>query len=168
MPEENSRDEDTQQEVVKPNLVKSGQALLLNNNARTPMRTSSLKNAVEQEETYANCEPCQDDEENMYQNLQETKPPPPRNISRLYNETQKTSTMRENAKESKRRNETEKPITGSKSETLPVGKPMIGPKPETFPSKKIAVVFPDRKPPQKSFLHNPPKINQCVPKEITS
>ncbi|XP_032675247.1 B-cell linker protein-like isoform X2 [Odontomachus brunneus] len=165
MPEENSRVENTQQEDVKPNLVKSRQALLLNNIARIAMRSPSLKNAVEQEETYANFEPCQDDEENMYQNLQEAKPPPPRNISRLYNEMQKILTMKENSKESEHRNEMEKkPMIGLKSETLPAGKPMIGPKPET---KKIAVVFPDRKFPQKSFLHNPPKINQCVPREIT-
>lgn len=156
MPEENSHVEDTQKEVAKPNLIKSRQALLLNNNIQISMRIPPLKKTanLKQEETYANSESSQDNEENMYQNFQEMRPSLPRNISRLHNEMQKSSAAKENKKESEHSNE------------LSVGKPVIGPKPEAL-SRKIAI-FSDRKPPQKSFLHNPPKINQCVPKEITS
>ncbi|XP_014484952.1 PREDICTED: lymphocyte cytosolic protein 2-like [Dinoponera quadriceps] len=154
-PEENSRGEESteQMKIVEPGLVKMRQALLQNNNVRKPMRPPP-----EQEETYANCESCQDDDEdNMYENFQEPMPPPPRNVSRLHEQLQKAlkeKAAKEKKEESKRKSE------------LLANKPTIGPKPETLSSRKIPVTSPDKKYPQRSFLHNPPKINQCVPKEM--
>lgn len=154
VPEENV--EATQTEVVRPNILKIERSLMQNNNIRKPTRPPPpVKKASEQEETYANCESCQDDEEDMYQNFQKAMPPPPRNVSRLHNEMQKELPA---AKDKPKR----------KSSELPAKKPMIGPKPETLLPRKIPVISHNKKFPQKSFLHNPPKINQCVPKEMPS
>lgn len=163
MPEENSYVEDTQTKVVRPNLIKSRQALLQNNNIRKPMQPPPSRKTVkpEQEETYANYESCKDageeDEENMYQNFQETIQQPSRNISRLHNQLQKTLATKKNAKEESihRNNE------------LLANKPIVSPKPETLLSKSSKMIS-DKKTPQNSFLYNPPKINQCFPKEMPS
>ncbi|XP_011142150.2 lymphocyte cytosolic protein 2 isoform X2 [Harpegnathos saltator] len=154
IPEEHSQVEDTQRtEVVKPSLMKSRQVFQQNNNVRMPARMPQLKKTVqpEEEETYANFDSCQDEEESMYQNFQETKPSLTKNISRLHNQI---STAMENAtEESKRRS------------NLLAQKPVVGPKPEALSTRKIMMIT-DKEFPPKSFLHNRPKINQCVPKEI--
>lgn len=154
--EETSSFDDTQ-ETIKPSLIKNKQTPFLQNNripiSRIPMRSSKKITQPKEEETYANCESsCQDEEENIYANFQETKLPPTRNISRLHSQLQKS--LAEKLKEElKRRN------------NQPTKKPAIGPKPETLPSRKIPITDSDKRFPQKSFLHNAPKTHQHIPND---
>lgn len=156
--EENNSIENME-EVIKPSLIKNKQMSLQNN--RIPINrisTQSLSKKIikpEEEETYANCKSSEDnEEENMYANFQETKPSPTRNISRLHSELEKTlaGKLKLELEELKRRND-------------PVKKPAIGPKPETLPLRRIPMMTSDKKSPQKSFLHNPPKTHECIPNE---
>lgn len=154
--EENSSFDDTQ-EIIKPSLIKNKQTLFLQNNripiSRIAMRSSKKITQPKEEETYANCESsCQDEEENIYANFQETKLPPTRNISRLHSQLEKS--LAEKLKEElKRRN------------NQPAKKPAIGPKPEALPSRKILMTDSGNKLPQKSFLHNAPKMHQHIPND---
>ncbi|GAB1859935.1 Lymphocyte cytosolic protein 2 [Camponotus japonicus] len=154
--EETSSFDDTQ-ETIKPSLIKNKQILFLQNNripiSRIPMRSSKKITQPKEEETYANCESsCQDEEENIYANFQETKLPPTRNISRLHSQLEKS--LAEKLKEElKRRN------------NQPTKKPAIGPKPEALPSRKIPMTDSGKKLPQKSFLHNAPKTHQHIPND---
>lgn len=155
-PEENNSIEDTQ-EIIKPSLIKK-QLSLQNNRIpinRIPTRPPS-KNIIkpEIEETYANCESAQDEEETMYENFQETKSPPIKNVSRLHNELEKTlaEKLKFELEELKRKND-------------PTKKPELRPKPETLPLRKIPMTASDKKSPQKSFLHNAPKRRECVSNE---
>lgn len=143
MSEENAHFKDTH-EIIKPSQIKSRQISLQNNiTSRIPTRPPKRMVKPEEEETYANCESCQD-EEKTYANFQDMAPPPLRNVSRLHSQIEKT--LAEKLKEElKRRNE------------KPTKKPAIGPKPETLPTRKISMTASDKKFPQKSFLHNAPK-----------
>lgn len=151
--EENNSVDDTQ-EIIKPSLIKNNQTLFLQNNRipinRIPMRSLKKITQPKEEETYANCESsCQDEEESIYENFQETKLPPTRNISRLHSQLEKS--LAEKLKEElKRRN------------SQPAKKPAIGPKPEALSSRKILMTDSDKSLPQKSFLHNAPKTQQHI------
>lgn len=150
--EENNCTEDTQ-EIIKPSLIKNKNVFLQNNR----ISTRSLSKKIikpEKEETYANCKSVQNEEENMYANFQETKPPPTRNVSRLHSELEKTlaGKLKLELEELKRRNDSTK-------------KPEIRPKPETLPLKKIPRTASDKKSPQKSFLHNTPKTHERISNE---
>ncbi|EFN64538.1 Lymphocyte cytosolic protein 2 [Camponotus floridanus] len=154
--EEISSFDDTQ-ETIKPSLIKNKQTLFLQNNripiSRIPMRSSKKITQPKEEETYANCESsCQDEEENIYANFQETKLPPTRNISRLHSQLDKS--LAEKLKEElKHRN------------NQPTKKPAIGPKPEALSSRKIPITDSGKRLPQKSFLHNAPKTHQHIPND---
>lgn len=157
MAEENNSTEDTH-EIVKPSLIKNKVISLQNNRIpinRIPTRPPSKKIIKpEMEETYANCKSSQDEEESMYANFQETKPPLTRNVSRLHNELDKTlaEKLKIELEELKRRND-------------PAKKPDIRPKPDTLPLRRISMTASDKKSPQKSFLHNAPKMHERVPNE---
>ncbi|XP_018370856.1 PREDICTED: lymphocyte cytosolic protein 2-like isoform X2 [Trachymyrmex cornetzi] len=146
------------QEIIKPSLIKNKQMSLQNNGipiSRIPTLLQPKKIIKpEQEETYANCKSSPNEEENMYANCQEMKPPPMRNVSRLHNELEKTlaEKLKLELEELKRRNG-------------PTKKPEIRSKPETLPLKKIPMTASDKKSPQKSFLHNGPKMHERVPNE---
>ncbi|XP_012061542.1 PREDICTED: lymphocyte cytosolic protein 2-like [Atta cephalotes] len=146
------------QEIIKPNLIKNKQESLQNNripiSSRIPTLLQSKKIIkLEQEETYANCK-SSPEEENMYANCQEMKPPPMRNVSRLHSELEKTlaGKLKLELEELKRRNG-------------PTKKPEIRPKPETLPLRRIPMTASDKKSPQKSFLHNGPKMHERVSNE---
>jgi len=152
---EENNSEDTQ-EIVKSSMIKNKQMSLQNNRIqnRIPTRSSTKKIIKpEKEETYANCKSSQVEEENIYANFQETKPPPTKNISRLHSELEKTlaGKLKMELEELKRRNN-------------PAMKPEIRPKPEIL-SKKILMTASDKKSPQKSFLHNASKIHERVSNE---
>ncbi|XP_011697508.1 PREDICTED: lymphocyte cytosolic protein 2-like [Wasmannia auropunctata] len=155
--EENNSTEDTQ-EIIKPSLIKNRQVSLQNNRISTSrISTRSPSKKVikpKEEETYANCKSSQDEEENMYANFQETKLPPTRNVSRLHSELEKTlaGKLKLELEELKRRNNSAR-------------KPEISPKPETLPLRRIPMTASDKKSPQKSFLHNAPKMHERVPNE---
>lgn len=155
-PEGNSHFE----EVVKPSQINNRQMISQNNINRIPMQSSKRIIKPEEEETYVNCESCQDEEENMYMNFQETMttPPPPKNVSRLHNQIEKTLANKEIIK----LNEELKRKNGQLTR-----KPTIGPKPETLPPRKISMTtISDKKLPQKSFLHT--ATNQRVSNEPQS
>ncbi|XP_039314209.1 serine/arginine repetitive matrix protein 1 isoform X2 [Solenopsis invicta] len=143
------------QEIMKPSLIKSKQASLLNNRipiSRISTRPSKTIIKPEEEETYANC--TSPEEENMYANFQETKLPPMKNISRLHSDLGKSlaGKLKLELEELKRRND-------------PLKKPEIRPKPEALPLKRIPMTASDKKSPQKSFLHNSPKTFEHMPNE---
>ncbi|KAL0114227.1 hypothetical protein PUN28_011497 [Cardiocondyla obscurior] len=154
--EENNSVEDTQ-EIIKPSLVKNKVSLqnnrmFINEVSSQPSSKEIIKS--EEEETYANCEPAHNEEQNIYANFQDTKPPPTRNVSRLHSELEKTlaEKLKLELEELKRKNDTTK-------------KPEIRPKPETLPLRRIPMTASDKKSPQKSFLHNTVKAHERVSNE---
>lgn len=156
--EENNSIENMQ-EIIKPSLIKNKQTSLQNNRipiSRISSQPSSKKIIKsEEEETYANCKSSEEnEEENMYANFQETKSSLTRNVSRLHSELEKTlaGKLKLELEELKRRND-------------PAKKPAIGPKPETLPLRRIPMTASDKKSPQKSFLHNAPKMHERISNE---
>lgn len=133
------------QECVKPSLMK--QACSQNTAYFSDRIPSEQTIKPEHEETYANCESCQNEEENTYTNLEEMKAPT-RNVSELHSQIEKT--LEKQSKELKHKNDQS------------ANKPTVGPKPKTLPSKKIPLTINDKKPPQKSFLHNESKSQKQV------
>ncbi|XP_012523924.1 lymphocyte cytosolic protein 2 isoform X2 [Monomorium pharaonis] len=155
--EETNSTEDPQ-EIVRPSVIKSKQLSLQNNRIsinRISTRSPSKRIIkLEKEETYANCKSSHDEEENMYANFQEAKQPPPKNISRLHSELEKTlaGKLKLELEELKRRNDLSK-------------KPELRPKPEALALRRIPMTASDKKSPQKSFLYNMPKIHERISDE---
>ncbi|XP_017878154.1 lymphocyte cytosolic protein 2-like [Ceratina calcarata] len=90
----------------------------------------------EDEGTYANCGPIQNDE-NTYMNCQESKSVPPKNVSRLHGQSEKS--LAEQLKEQLKFRNTNKPMTR--------------PKPEALQAKNVDDSSSNRSQPQKSFLY---------------
>ncbi|XP_011871654.1 PREDICTED: lymphocyte cytosolic protein 2-like isoform X2 [Vollenhovia emeryi] len=152
--DEAAEENNSTDEIIKPSQIKNKQMSLQNNRmiSRIPTRPPSKKVIKpEEEETYANCNSAPGEEENMYANFQETKPPPTRNVSRLHGKAELEKTLAGKLKleleELKRRND-------------PTKKPEIRPKPESLPLRRIPMTAADKKSPQRSFLHNAPKTDE--------
>ncbi|XP_076650409.1 uncharacterized protein LOC143357727 [Halictus rubicundus] len=94
----------------------------------------------EDEGTYANCGPIPEDE-NTYANFQEPLVLPPKNVSRLHSQAEKS--LAEQLKEQLKLMNTMRPV--------------IGPKPEPLQAKKPEAKNAGHSQPQKSFLYTAPK-----------
>ncbi|XP_043521024.1 lymphocyte cytosolic protein 2-like isoform X2 [Frieseomelitta varia] len=102
----------------------------------------------EEEGTYANCGPVQDDE-SAYANCQESSTIPLRNTSRLHSQTEKS--LAEQLKEQLKFRNTKKPVIATKSEALK--------------GENVEVSVLNVTQPRKSFLHNVSKSKANNPSQ---
>lgn len=149
--DENSHTEELD-DVIKSSSIMDKHTFSQNNKDISRIPTQSPKKIIksENEETYANFEPCQN-EENLYANFQNAKSLPPKNVSRLHSQVEK-SLSEDGLK---------------RINNQSIGKPTISPKPEILLTRKIQTTS-ERKLPQKSFLHNAQRINQHIPNDMQS